>query len=209
MSLSHSQIAKELNGRHLFFGPREWKKYLGEKVEAGPLNLSREKVRDLGIRQPHIFFWGSSRLAGHPLNLEQWLYENPKGPEPPNFYTAARFLKYPLGQTVLKEGWYFILLEGMPGTANRPYAEQMTYLYAEGYKNPNTIEMTTAVILGHLLTGKYPISQSWVRVRESDGEGSIMSMRGYESHGLSFKFWPDGSDPDYKIAASLSYLPYL
>ena len=69
------QEAKEILGAKNVFGPEEWKKFLGDKIQLEKIPeipWSKEELKNPGLLQEHFLFLGLDQLEGKPFTLLTW-----------------------------------------------------------------------------------------------------------------------------------------
>ncbi len=202
MSLTEAQGAM---GKKNFFGPNEWTKFFGKKVQIATvpeIPWSQTELENLEINQEHFLFLGIDRLDGKPLNLPTW-HKVYSGESHPKFYWDW-YLTHKFAQVSCELRWYLMPVGILEGSRSLLYDRQVALLPDE-YEVPTAPARVTANVLYYLLNKKYLDTDYWARTSDQSDGGSRVDVRGSSGRGLSVGYWDDVADDSIGVSASRKF----
>jgi hypothetical protein len=198
--------ARDIMGKNYFFGPDEWIRFFGKKIQftsVPEIPWSAEVLRKPGINQNHFLFLGLDQLDNQPLNLLMWraFYTRPMNPKfaDEDWYVARDFAKEPL-----EFRWYLMPIGPVVGSENLMYSQQVS-LITDAYEVPSTIARVSANILYQLLTEKYLDADAYARTKDLNTKGKNVMVIGLQGYNISIDSWHNFAYDCIGIAASRKY----
>jgi len=198
------EVAQDVMGKKNFFGPNEWAKFFGKKVQIATIPeipWSQAELENPGITQEHFLFLGQSLLDGKPLNLPTW-HKVYSGESHPKFYWDW-YLSHKFAQVSCGLRWYLMPVGIVEGSQNLSYDRQVSLpCFLDEYEVPTTPARVTANVLYYLLNKKYLDTDYWARTSEKSDSGIRVYVRGNSDSGLGVSGWDDDADDRVGVSAS-------
>jgi hypothetical protein len=199
------EVAQEVMGKKNFFGPNEWVRFFGKKVQIAnvpEIPWSQAELENPEINQEHFLFLGLDRLDGKPLNLPTW-HKVYSGEAHPKFYWDW-YLSHKFAQVSCEPRWYLMPVGILEGSRSFSYDRQVALLPDE-YEVPTAPARVTANVLYYLLNKKYLDTDYWARTSDKSDGGRRVLVLGYSAYGLRVDYWSDDAHDGMGVSASRKF----
>jgi|GEM_PF-5071687 len=199
------EMAQDIMGKKNFFGPEEWVRFFGKKIQipnVPEIPWSQSELENPEISQEHFLFLGLDRLDSKHLNLLTWqkVYS---GDNHPKFYWDW-YLTHKFAQVPCELRWYLMPVGILEGTLRLSYDRQIN-LIPDEYEVPGTVVRVTANILYYLLNAQYLDTGYWARVDDLSDGGYRVRIRGDSAYGLGVGYWFGVADDYVGVSASRKF----
>lgn len=176
--------AQELVGTENFFGPEQWARVFG--IRLNPANIpeipwSQSVLRKPGIKQEHFLFLGVDIFKNLLLNLKTWHQICPSTYHVKfegDWYVNDKFAK-----GTCEPHWYLMPIGIVKGSLNLSYDSQKKLLPDE-YEVPTAPARFTANVLYYLLNSGYLDVDFWARTSDRTDNNDTVDIVG-DLDGLS------------------------
>ena len=208
--MSTLQEAIEILGNTRVFGPTEWNRIFGDKINLrnvkpeiiNNIPWSNETLKKPGLNQSHFLFLGIKEFGGEPLNILSW-YKVFRGSNHPRFFGQGEswFEKEAFAKVPCDLRWYLMTKSVASGSLDQDYYRQLDMLPNE-YDVPTATERVTGNILYYLVNNSY-LDDFTARVRDIDSSKTNVFVNP-DPKGIMLGDQYTGSKKTFGIAASLS-----